>query len=84
MEIVFLIKAVVSCCNKLLESSPIIVAVRGDIVDYQDTALCCREQILSYHGRRICMVTDHRWRNKSAATRYILIIFTYAKAITVI
>ena len=36
--------------------------------DYQDTALCCREQILSYHGRRICMVTDHRWRNKSAAT----------------
>lgn len=36
--------------------------------DYQDATLCYRQQILFWQGRRICMVTDNRWRNKTAAT----------------
>lgn len=26
---------------------------------------CCRQQVLSFYGCRICMVTDNRWRNQS-------------------
>lgn len=36
--------------------------------DYQNTDFNCRQQIISYHGCRICMVTDNRWRNKSVAS----------------
>lgn len=36
--------------------------------DYQDSVCFRRQQLLSYHGCRICMVTDNRWGNKSSAT----------------
>lgn len=36
--------------------------------DYQDTYLSVHDQILSFHGCRVCMVTDNRWRNKTAVS----------------
>lgn len=36
--------------------------------DNQSPELCCQQQILSYHGCRIGMITDNRWRNKSASS----------------
>lgn len=36
--------------------------------DYQDTYISVQDQILSFHGCRICMVTNHRWRNKTAVS----------------
>ncbi|WP_294477265.1 ComEC/Rec2 family competence protein [uncultured Bacteroides sp.] len=36
--------------------------------DYQDARLRRHEQIISYQGCRVCMITDNHWRNKSAAT----------------
>ena len=36
--------------------------------DCQNVDFCRHQQIVFYHGYRICMVTDNRWRNKSAAT----------------
>lgn len=36
--------------------------------DYQNEGIYRRQQIVSYHGCRICMVTDNRWRTKTAAT----------------
>lgn len=39
-----------------------------DATVYQSTELSCQQQILSYHGCRICMVTDNRWQNKSASS----------------
>lgn len=35
--------------------------------DYQNDGLYRRQQMLSYHGCRVCMVTDNRWRTKTAA-----------------
>ena len=36
--------------------------------DCQNVDFCRHQQIVFYHGYRICMVTDNRWRNKSAAS----------------
>lgn len=36
--------------------------------DCQNVDFCRHQQIVFYHGCRICMVTDNRWRNKSAAS----------------
>lgn len=36
--------------------------------DYQDTCLFVHGPILSFHGCRIGMVTDNRWRNKTAVS----------------
>ncbi len=40
-------------------------------------ALFRRQQILSYHGCRVCMVTDNRWRNKSAVSALFTIDYLY-------
>lgn len=36
--------------------------------DYQNVDFCRHQQIIFYHGCRICMVTDNRWRNKSVVS----------------
>ena len=36
--------------------------------DCQNVDFCRHQQIVFYHGCRICMVTDNRWRNKYAAS----------------
>ena len=38
------------------------------MADCQNVDFCRHQQIVFYHGCRICMVTDNRWRNKSAAS----------------
>lgn len=36
--------------------------------DYRESGFYRQQQILSYHGCHICMVTDNRWRNKSSVS----------------
>lgn len=36
--------------------------------DYQDTNIRRHHQMISYQGNHICMITDNRWRNKSASS----------------
>lgn len=38
------------------------------MADYQDTVFLRRQQMMYYHGRRICIVNDNRWRNKTAVS----------------
>lgn len=40
---------------------------RAVTADYQDSTLCFRDRILSYSGRRVCMVNDDRWKYQSAS-----------------
>lgn len=35
--------------------------------DYQDSVFCFRDHILSFSGRRVCIVSDNRWAQQSAA-----------------
>ena len=45
--------------------------------DYQTGAFIRQQQMLSYHGRRVCMVTDNRWRNKSAVSTLYIVDYLY-------
>lgn len=41
---------------------------REIITDCRQDELSRRQQIISYHGCRVCVITDNRWRNKSAVS----------------
>ena len=45
--------------------------------DYQTGAFIRRQQVLSYHGYRVCMVTDNRWRNKTTVSSLYTIDYLY-------
>ena len=45
--------------------------------DCQTGAFSRQQQIISYHGCRVCMVTDNRWRNKSAVSALYTIDYLY-------
>lgn len=45
--------------------------------DYKTTAFSRRQQILSWQGCRICMVTDNRWRNNSTDSVLYTIDYLY-------
>lgn len=45
--------------------------------DCQTGAFSRRQQIISYYGCRVCMVTDNRWRNKSAVSALYTIDYLY-------
>lgn len=55
-------KAVSGYWNRLHLEPP-----QAIITDYTGDMLAYRDHILSYSGRRICVVSDNRWRNKWAA-----------------
>lgn len=55
-------KAVSGYWNRLHLEPP-----QAIITDYTGGMLAYRDHILSYSGRRICVVSDNRWRNKWAA-----------------
>lgn len=45
--------------------------------DYKTTAFSRRQQMLSWQGCRICMVTDNRWRNNSTVSVLYTIDYLY-------
>ena len=45
--------------------------------DYQTGAFIRQQQMLSYHGRRVCMVTDNRWQNKSVVSTLYIVDYLY-------
>lgn len=45
--------------------------------DYRHAVFSRQQQIVSYHGCRVCMVTDNRWRNKSSASALYNIDYLY-------
>ena len=55
-------KAVSGYWNRLHLEPP-----QAIITDYTGDMLAYRDHILSYSGRRICVLSDNRWRNKWAA-----------------
>lgn len=55
-------KAVSEYWNRLHLEPP-----QAIITDYTGDMLAYRDHILSYSGRRICVLSDNRWRNKWAA-----------------
>lgn len=55
-------KAVSGYWNRLHLDTP-----QAIIMDYTGDMLAYHDHILSYSGRRICVVSDNRWRNKWAA-----------------
>lgn len=48
--------------NRLRLETPRLVAG-----DYTTSGLSMRNQIVSYAGKRICLLSDNRWRNKSSS-----------------
>ena len=48
--------------NRLRLETPRLVAV-----DYTTSGLSMRNQIVSYAGKRICLLSDNRWRNKNSS-----------------
>ena len=50
--------------NRLRLETPRLVAG-----DYTTSGLSMRNQIVSYAGKRICLLSDNRWRNKTVAFR---------------
>lgn len=47
------------------------------VTDYRHVAFSRQQQIVSYHGCRVCMVTDNRWRNKSSVSALYSIDYLY-------